>query len=114
MSRRHTAANDQSEQVSTGDSQDATDGGADQSLQADGAQLPLEKNDGRTNQDSGSRVPELRQIERLDGKAGKSNNHHKKKTYKNDIHGEPPRGCSYPWYLGRAPVPFSSQPRGGE
>ena len=46
VSWSQAAANDQGEQVSAEDAQDAADGGADQTRQADQAQPPFEQDDG--------------------------------------------------------------------
>src|ERR1035438_6633006 len=96
VSLGNAAADDQGEEVGATDAEEASDGGADQPFEADGAQLPFEHNDSRTDQCAHARVNIAGLPERLNDEAGSRYNDDKKKTYKNEIHGKPPRGCSLP------------------
>jgi hypothetical protein len=79
----HAAANDQSKQVGAADSEEASDGRADQPLQADSPQLPLEQDDPGPDQCADSGILRPGQSERLN-KIGRNRNYEdKKKTYKN-------------------------------
>ena len=90
---RNAAADDQSEKVRAADAEDTANGRPDQPFQADGAQLPFEKDDSGAQQCADSRICIAGQSERFNDEAGYGNNDNKKKTHKNDIHGTPPREC---------------------
>src|SRR6266487_4625690 len=111
MALRNAIADDEGKQVGPADAEEASDGGADQPLEADGPQLPLEHDDRRSDQDTHARIHIAGQSEGLNYEASNRYNDDKKKTYKNEIHGKPPRGCSVPTLPRDAPVAGSRRPR---
>src|SRR5207248_2300484 len=108
----NAAANHQREEVRAADSEDTSDRRPDQSLEADGAQFPFEQNDGCADQCADTRIFDRGQSERIDCKASSRYNEYKKKTYKDKIHGKPPRGCSFPVTNGSCTRASSRRPSG--
>ncbi len=96
MACGNAVTDDEREEVSAADSEEASDGGADQTLEADGAQLPFEQHDGCADESAHTRVDEASLPEGLNEEASDGYNNDKKKTYNNNIHGKPPRECSLP------------------
>ena len=70
---RDAVANDQRKQVSADNPQHAADGGPNQTLQADPAQLPFEQHDDRANPSSNRRVLLGRQAEWINQVASNPN-----------------------------------------
>jgi len=112
VSRRNATADDQREQVRPADAEEASDRGSDQALKAHRSELPLEQDDAGTNERSHTGVPGPRQVEGFNYVTGCAYNENKKKTYKNEIHGIPPRGCTFPVLLDDAPEPAIAAPGG--
>src|SRR4029077_3143325 len=92
----NAVADDQCEEVGAADSEKTSNGSADEPLQTHHAQLPFEDDDRRSDQCADTRIHIAGQTEGLNDVASNRYNDEKKKTYKNEIHGIPPRGCSMP------------------
>ena len=112
VSRRNATADDQREQVRPADAEEASDRGSDQALKAHRSELPLEQDDAGTNERSHTGVPGPRQVEGFNYVTGCAYNENKKKTYKNEIHGIPPRGCTSLCYWTMHPSQPSPPPAG--
>ena len=69
----NAVANDEGKQVGAEDAEDAANGRANQTLQADQAQPPFEENDGEANERAHSGVQLGRQVERISEVASNSN-----------------------------------------
>ena len=115
----HTAADYQGEEVSAADSENTSNSGADETLEADGPQLPLEQDNSGANDETDCGIPLSRQIERLNNKASCCDYKDKMKKYKYDIprytsprmqvavipamhpcHSSPPQSVNWPFLYG--------------
>ena len=74
MAGGKAVADDQGEQIGPENAQDTADGRSDQAGETDAAQVPLEQNDGNTDQSADTSVQLCRQGKGLNEVAGDGNN----------------------------------------